>query len=65
MEMKITRQTKWSLHSFKVGDIKKFPHIDLPKFRSALSIWNKNNPTDKIKYKHEIIGNNVTARRVE
>jgi hypothetical protein len=61
---KIKRKTRWAFHSFAIGDTKTFNAVDMPKFRSALSVWNKENPLSKISYDYENAGKNITVTRI-
>jgi len=54
---KIKRKTKWSLHSFNIGDEKTIKKYELPNFRSSLSVWNKSNP--KIEYDYLDLANDM------
>jgi len=60
--MKIRRKTKWSLHSFNIGDEKTIKKHELANFRSSLSVWNKEN--DKIEYDYmDLAGDMVKVWR--
>lgn len=53
------RKTRWSFHSFEIGNTKTVKRHELANFRSALNAWNKNNSA--IGYDYSVLPNDMVC----